>query len=426
MRASPFGVLGLALAACAPRPSAPPRAAGSVVAGPIAPPAPPAPCAGHVPAAPLFVALERRAPAAPESVVGAGPVDAAPPAAQPFFTAFKKSVGSRWRPEALMPAERLGAAHGYGDRYTETCLRVDGGGRLADATVRQSSGLGVLDDAVLEALRTAAPFERPPAGLAAPDGSLSFGAGFLYEIDPEAPTCAAPRAAPALSFGATPLVPLCERAYVDPAARPERVAALREARAKAERRLADLLGPLRAAAPLTIFCESDPCRVYFTGPTRRSCIIKPGETAPGGRFASGSQPTVVIDRTDERAVNELAHDLAHIELRARVGEVFIPQWFNDGVATLAADEPWCAGTEEPVLEDLRSLDDRDAWHEMQEHVSLRTRAAVYCDARRAVVAWMDAHGGQAALVGLLEAVAGGQAFYAAYEHPRPASARQRD
>jgi hypothetical protein len=212
---------------------------------------------------------------------------------------------------------------------------------------------------------------------------------------------------------------VCAGAYVDPAAPPERVAALRQAYAKATRRLAGLFGPLRARPPLTIYCESDPCRVYFSGPARRSCIIKPGETAPGGRFASAGEPTLVVDRTDDRAVNELAHDLAHVELRARVGEVFIPQWFNDGLATLVADEPGCAGVEELAVEDLRSLDGRDTWQGMQEHVSMGTRAAVYCEARRVVEGWLAAHG-KAALRGLIEDVASGVPFYDAYERPRAA------
>jgi TonB family protein len=411
--------VALALAACtSPRPAPAPRTAGGVAEGAIAPPASPPPCAALASGvAPLFVSLERRSPAATETVA-ARPGDDAPPAAQPLLAAFKKSVGARWRPEARLSAERLGVDHGYGDRYTELCLYIDAAGRLAHATVRRSSGLELLDLEALEAVRGAEPLPPPPAALAASDGSLAFGAGFLYEIDPKAEACAPPRAARALAFGATPLMPLCEQVFVDPAARPERAAALREAQAKAARRVADLFGPLRARPPLTIFCESDACRVYFSGPARRSCIIKPGETAPGGRFASGGEPTIVVDRTDERGVNELAHDLAHVELRARVGEVFIPQWFNDGLATLASDEPGCSGNEELVVADLRSLDDRDAWAEMQAHVSLGTRGAVYCEARRAVTAWLDAHGGNAALAALLQDLAAGQPFYAAYEHPR--------
>jgi TonB family protein len=336
---------------------------------------------------------------------------------QEFFVALKRNVTLHWHPDAGMGAEGFAAAYGYGERYTELCVRVDAAGRLAEARLRTSSGIEGLDRDALQALQTAQPFPSPPSALAAPDGSLSFAFAFVHDVDLPAAACALPQGAPAIGFGGTQLAPVCARAYVDPAAPPERVAMLRAAEVKAVRRLADLFGPLRARPPLTIYCESDPCRVYFSGPARRSCIIKPGETAPGGRFASASEPTIVVDRTDARAVNELAHDLAHVELRARVGEAFIPQWFNDGLATLVSDEPACSGVEERAVEDLRSLDGRDTWQEMQEHVSLGTRAAVYCEARRVVEGWIAAHG-KASLRGLLEDVASGVPFYDAYERPR--------
>ena len=388
-------VATLALAACAARtPSSTRDPASLGTAGPIAPPPAPPPCAGL-----------------PWASVRAS--------TQEFFAAFRKRVGPHWHPEAVMSPDRFGVAYGYGGRFTEVCVRVDAGGRLADATVRIGSGIEGLDREGLQALRTAQPFPPPPAALAASDGSLSFSFGFAYDVDPPAAACEVAQGASALAFGGTVLTPVCARAYVDPAATPECIAALRSADAKATRRLADLFGPLRVRPPLTIYCGSDPCRVYFSGPARRSCIIKPGETAPGGRFASAGEPTIVVDRTDARAVNELAHDLAHVELRARVGEVFIPQWFNDGLATLVADEPTCWGNEERAVEDLRSLDGRDTWQEMQEHVSPGTRAAVYCEARRVVEGWIAAHG-KAALRGLLEDVASGVPFYDAYERPRAA------
>jgi hypothetical protein len=336
-----------------------------------------------------------------------------------FLARFKESVSAHWHPGVVMAPDRLGAAYGYGDRYTQVCVRVDAAGRLTRADLRTSSGIEWLDREGLHALGAAQPFLPPPAPLAAPDGSLSFSFAFVYDVDPPAPACVVPEAPAVLAFGGTTLVPVCEGAYVDPAAPADRIAALRQAYAKAARRLAGVFGPLRAPPPLTIYCESDQCRVYFSGPSRRSCIIKPGEMAPGGRFASAGEPTIIVDRTDDRAVNELAHDLAHIELRARVGWVFVPQWFNDGLATLVADEPSCSGVEDRPVEDLRRLDDRDTWQAMQDHVSLGTRAVVYCEARRMVEGWIAAHG-KLALHGLFEDVASRVPFYDAFEHPRAA------
>jgi hypothetical protein len=71
---------------------------------------------------------------------------------------------------------------------------------------------------------------------------------------------------------------------------------------------------------------------------------------------------------------------------------------------------------------LRRLDDRDTWQAMQDHVSLGTRAVVYCEARRAVEDWSSAHG-KPALRGLLEDLASGVPFYDAYAHPRAARAK---
>jgi TonB family protein len=404
--------LGLGFGACAVTP--PPRRAPEVVTSrPLAPDPPRETCAGDGSGArPFLELLTHGAGVAAEVAVE----DEPPAAARPFLDALGRSVNLRWNPGRTLARGEVPAADGYGDRYTEACVRVDAGGRLVHASVRESSGLGFLDDEAMQALSLARPFPPPPAALAGPDGGLSFRLGFLFAVDPKAEPCAPPTDAPPLVFAGTALAPVCDRVYVDPATGAERRPALRELEAKSGRRVADVFGALTSRAPLTVVCESDACRVYFSGPTRRSCIIKPGETASGGSYASAGEPTIVIDRTDARAVNELAHDRAHLELRARVGDAFVPQWFNDGLATLVADEPACAGRDAIVVDDLRHLDSREAWHELADHVSPAARAAVYCEARRVVERWIAAHG-KAGLRALLADLAAGRDFYAAYERP---------
>jgi len=66
------------------------------------------------------------------------------------------------------------------DRTTAFEIVLDAGGRLEDVRIVAGSGLDFLDQEILRAVRNAAPFPNPPAGLLQ-DGKVRLGV-FEYTL----------------------------------------------------------------------------------------------------------------------------------------------------------------------------------------------------------------------------------------------------
>jgi hypothetical protein len=80
-----------------------------------------------------------------------------------------------------------------------------------------------------------------------------------------------------VAFDDSHMVPLANEVYVDSAmTAPERGDA-QAAYNRAVARVWTFYGELRSGRPATFFCDSDPCRVYFTGPAMRSWKLAPGD-----------------------------------------------------------------------------------------------------------------------------------------------------
>lgn len=204
--------------------------------------------------------------------------------------------------------------------------------------------------------------------------------------------------------------------FYDPAISTEERSRLRSAYTSARQRVAGFFGERLAPVPLVVFCASDPCRVYFTGPAKRSWTLEPGGRAPGGTYVAGKRPTIIIVRADAVAENVLAHELSHLELQFRVRPGHVPTWFNEGVATYVGLEPACWSWKETSVAsvDLEKLDRNDDWIARTNEPG--ALVPTYCRARQEVANWLklrDRH----QFHELLTAVSQGRPFTESYRPP---------
>lgn len=158
------------------------------------------------------------------------------------------------------------------------------------------------------------------------------------------------------------------------------------------------------SAPEILLCATDACY----------------KRAGGG----ASRGMALLDRAlvlSPRGLNSTiaAHELAHVELHARLGLVKtmrrdIPQWFDEGLAVYVSGDPRyiaAAGTADRCLvaESYEALPStRQAWVENAASRDLYAKAA--CRVSR----WLARKGGAPAAIELIRRVADGQSFEAAY------------
>jgi hypothetical protein len=141
--------------------------------------------------------------------------------------------------------------------------------------------------------------------------------------------CIAAALEPLIEFDRGAMVAICRDVYVDPATTPAERADLARAYPTAVHRLDSALGELQADRPITIFCKTPACQLYFAGTAKRSYVLSPGEVLPGATY-SPDRLTVVIVRVDAPATNVLVHELVHVELDSRLHRAFVPTWFMKG------------------------------------------------------------------------------------------------
>jgi hypothetical protein len=222
-----------------------------------------------------------------------------------------------------------------------------------------------------------------------------------------APVAAAAAPPPPAAFAEASMVALGADVLADPAiAAADRERLVRDYGA-AVARVEAALGPLRGVHPLAIFCQSDPCKLYFAGPQRRSWTLRPGDREPGAPFVAGARLTVLVMRADPGARDVLGHELVHAELSQRLRGAHLPQWFHEGLASVIGGAPACPQPLPPGVDDLRRLDRNDAWADFTSQRGVLD--ATYCQARAEVSAWL-ARAGAARLPALVDAARDGAAF----------------
>jgi len=101
-----------------------------------------------------------------------------------FFNRVRDMVAQQWHPEPVHRArDPDGSVYGTSTRVTILGLSLRADGALAKVTLVRPSGADHLDEEAIRAVRAAAPFPNPPAGLVDPgSGRIEFTFGFVFEI----------------------------------------------------------------------------------------------------------------------------------------------------------------------------------------------------------------------------------------------------
>lgn len=202
-------------------------------------------------------------------------------------------------------------------------------------------------------------------------------------------------------LGATKLVTLCHEVYADPATTPAERRQLTlwygEARAELER----IFG---AFVPVpVVFCTTDACELQFEGPARRARVV------PGPALM------VAVNGVNWLTRGTIVHELVHVETIRRLvphAGARVPSWFSEGIATYFGDNVPCPNPRERAIDDLRRLSTEEAW---QGFTSIAGKGQpAYCQARDEIAAWLAQRQRGNAVVEVLDAVANGGAFDAAY------------
>ncbi|SDM81775.1 hypothetical protein SAMN04489726_3505 [Allokutzneria albata] len=163
---------------------------------------------------------------------------------------------------------------------------------------------------------------------------------------------------------------------------------------EANQRVTDFYGE-RRGRPIVLACSTPECYSRVGGGGERGVAVLGRAVMLSPR---GLDPVIA------------AHELSHTELHARLGSGQVPQWFDEGLAVLVADDPRfllprtspdrCrTDTQEPLPQTL------DEW--------LRAASAdeqMYGKAACRVHRWAAAHGGPRAVVDLLDRLSRGERF----------------
>src|SRR5471030_736954 len=229
---------------------------------------------------------------------------------------------------------------------------------------------------------------------------------------PTVAACAAPTTAqtPVL-YNGTPMLSLCDGVYVEPTATADEQLSLRQSISLAYQTVTDFYTTFTAPHPRMILCQTASCRSYFMG-TYAGVYAPVGYQLSGAQYTSGV-PTIFLTYTSfpNLGRQSLAHELTHTETLFRYGDGGVPDWFNEGTATMVGGSPDCTGQTANLITDLSTSDVNDEFTVMAADSSKGT--AVYCQAAREVEAWVAINGKQK-FYDLLVGVKAGQQFSALY------------
>lgn len=102
-----------------------------------------------------------------------------------YYQRIKEQIRQYWEPgvrEKVKIIYRQGRTiASQKDRTTQLMIILDSKGSLLRIEVLSSSGINQLDDAAVEAFKSAAPFPNPPAGMVESDGTIKIRWDFILE-----------------------------------------------------------------------------------------------------------------------------------------------------------------------------------------------------------------------------------------------------
>lgn len=102
-----------------------------------------------------------------------------------FFNRVRNSTAQEWEPEVILAArDPEGRKYGSKTRTTRLLITLNKDGSLHKATVDRPCGVDFLDEEAIRAIKVAAPFTNPPAGLIDPKSDkIEFTFSFIVLID---------------------------------------------------------------------------------------------------------------------------------------------------------------------------------------------------------------------------------------------------
>lgn len=102
-----------------------------------------------------------------------------------FFNRVRNAIDEQWEPAEVHHAhDPDGRTFGTRTRRTQIVIRLNPDGSVARIRLDAPSGAPHLDEEAIRAVRAAAPFVNPPAGLIDPDtGFIEFTFGFIFEFE---------------------------------------------------------------------------------------------------------------------------------------------------------------------------------------------------------------------------------------------------
>jgi hypothetical protein len=194
---------------------------------------------------------------------------------------------------------------------------------------------------------------------------------------------------PVISIGEPTIQPIGVGLYAESGLDDRAKRELERAHETAQRNLRGAFGALRGDPPIVIFCRTAACKIALGAPAGDAAATDLGFARDGIQTEKGfvRYPTVIVSGPFEATPRILTHELVHAEMKAYAPYDATPTWFNEGMATLIANEPSCG--EHPLASnfDIERLDTKDAW---QAHLrSTGTIRATYCEARNRVLGWTD-------------------------------------
>jgi TonB family protein len=103
-----------------------------------------------------------------------------------YYARIRRQLGQFWGPKVK---EKLIAIYKQGrqlasteDKITRCLITLDKTGTLVKVQIIGNSGVRELDDAAVEAFRSAAPFPNPPKGIVEEDGNIHIRWDFILEV----------------------------------------------------------------------------------------------------------------------------------------------------------------------------------------------------------------------------------------------------
>lgn len=230
--------------------------------------------------------------------------------------------------------------------------------------------------------------------------------------------CSLTKSQPPISVADFKMVPLCDHVWAEPGLTSTEEQELKRAYHVAQQNIVRAFGQPRGSTPLTFFCRSAACKIAFGAAPESASAADLGFARDGVMTSAGfmEHPTVIVTGPVARTASILTHELVHAEMKAWVPYDSLPTWFNEGVATLIADEPKCDAYPSFSELDMKELDTKKKWQ-----ASVREPGQIlptYCKARHRVAAWAASFGGDkgiaSALRRLMTTVAQGGSFESAF------------